>query len=116
MTISAYAIPGIKECDREDIFSVDAKVNSIVRKICVYFNVEERRVKSKVRRREIVLARQFCMYFIRKNLSLTLKQTADVFGRDHTTAIHSIDFIKSQLSIPVPNSIKSDFEKLIQIV
>lgn len=117
MTINAYAIPGIKECDRSELVSLDGKINRTLEKVCKHYSVNEYNMKSKSRKRNIVTARQMCMYFLRTNLSLTLNEIGRITGgRDHTTVIHSINLIKSQLSIPVENAVKSDYEKLIQII
>lgn len=116
MTISAYAIPGIKECDR-DIFSPQQKAEMIIDKVCKFYELNDLKLRSRSRERPISTARMFCIYFIRQKTVLTLKQTAAMFGgRDHTTAIHAIDFIKGQISAHGFSAVREDYEKLIQII
>lgn len=117
MTISAYAIPGIKECDREALFGVDAKVNRIIEKVASYYSITETQMKSKSRRRQVVTARHLCIYFLRLNTQLSLKYIGNLFGgRDHTTVLNSLSVVKSQLSIKVDTEMKSDYQYLISII
>ena len=69
-------------------------VNDIVKVVCRTLNLDEKDVKSRSRKRELVHARQISMYLIYKYTQLGLAKTADVFNRDHATAIHAIRSIK----------------------
>ena len=115
--VNAYAVPGIKECDKADLVSIDGKINRIIEKVCSYYGVTIQEMRSKSRVRKRVIPRQMCMYFLRNTLDLSLKEISELCGgRDHTTSIHSINLIKSQLELPVSNPIKSDYLQLIQII
>ena len=47
---------------------------------------------TKARNRNLVVARQLAMYFVKKYTCLSLVQIGKLFGnRDHTTVIHSIE-------------------------
>lgn len=69
-------------------------VSDIVKVVCRTLNLEEKEVKSRSRKRELVHARQISMYLIYKYTQLGLAKTADVFNRDHATAIHAIRAVK----------------------
>ncbi|MDN3507726.1 MAG: DnaA/Hda family protein [Simkaniaceae bacterium] len=49
---------------------------------------------GKSRAREIALPRQIAMYLIRKKLGLSYTKIADLFNRDHTTAMSSINKVQ----------------------
>jgi chromosomal replication initiator protein len=114
--VSAYAIPGLKEMYKSHE-SPKSVAERIIKKVCDFYNIDEFCVRSKNRKQEYVTARQFCMFFIRRNTSLTLKETADIFsGRDHTTCIHSIKFIQGQIDFKHYTPIREDYLKLVQII
>ncbi len=61
-------------------------------------------VKSKSRKREIVLARQLYCFFARKHLHTTYKVIGeDIGGRDHTTAIHGARTMEDLISVGSPD-------------
>jgi chromosomal replication initiator protein len=56
-----------------------------------YFGVTVESLKSKTRKREIVVARQVAMYFAKEYTNLSLKSIGYHFGnRDHSTVIHAL--------------------------
>ena len=90
--ISVYAIPGV----------VIRELNfySIVNLVCKYYDLPVEKVKGKLRKREFVLARHICAYFLRLHTNATLENIGDFFGgRDHTTVIHSVATIKDFIHI-----------------
>ena len=59
-----------------------------------YFDVSVELLKSKTRRREIVVARQVGMYLTKEFTNLSLKSIGYHYGgRDHTTVIHAINTV-----------------------
>ena len=73
-----------KELDPEDIIQL----------ICNFYSVPIYRLESSTRKREVVIARQMSMFMLRYYTGLSYKAVAERFGgRDHTTAIHSINTI-----------------------
>lgn len=53
-------------------------------------NLTEESLITKSRRRELVYARQLCMYLVHKYSRVTLRTIGErLGGRDHTTVIHS---------------------------
>lgn len=74
----------------------------IIQAVSDYFNIDDFRILSKSRKRQVTIARFCGMYLMRKQ-GLTFREIAETFNRDHTTAIHSVKFIEDQLSIPHTN-------------
>ena len=55
-------------------------------------------IKGKSRRRPLVAARQVAMYVMRELTDLSYPAIAREFGgRDHTTVIHAVDKISTQM-------------------
>lgn len=67
---------------------------AIIQLVANYFKVDNfftpENIIRKNRKREIVTARQMAILLLRKNTPLSLKSIGDLFGKDHTTVIHSI--------------------------
>ncbi len=66
--------------------------------VCKYFSVSADDLKGKKRNNEIVEPRQICMYLIHDMLGLPLAATASIFGRDHTTVMHSRDKVIEKIA------------------
>ncbi len=65
------------------------KFQRIVRRAVKVFGVSVSLIKSQRRSRQIVLARQFIMYWAVRTTSLSLPQIGKLMGgRDHTTVLH----------------------------
>ena len=93
--INYYAIPGLKYHSPSKL-----KERTIIENVCNYFNLETVDLESKCRNRNLVVARQLAMYFIKKYTNLTLLKIGQLFGnRDHTTVIHSINTIEDFIYI-----------------
>ncbi len=70
--------------------------DDIIDKVCNYMTVERRLLNTPLRAREIVVARQLSMYYIRKTTGLSLKSIGGLFGgRDHSTVIHAVTNIEN---------------------
>lgn len=65
----------------------------IIKAVSAYYSVSVEDIKSQKRKREIALPRQVAMYLTREMTPLSLPAIGDVFGRDHTTVMHSCDKI-----------------------
>lgn len=66
----------------------DAKL--IIDIVCEYYNTdyETMILNRKSRKRESVITRHMCMYFIMKYTRNSLAQTGLIFGIDHATVLH----------------------------
>jgi chromosomal replication initiator protein len=75
--------------------STPENCEKIIRLVFDYFKIPLEMVKSKSRKRNLIVTRQFAMYFLKKEFSdLTLQQIAKYFDKDHSTVVHSIKQIK----------------------
>jgi len=118
-SISPYVVPGIK-FEYMPVFDKDrneVRAEKIIMKISNYFGISIERVKSKSRKREIMTPRHWCMWFLKQNTSLTLKEIGVIMGgRDHTTALNSIDVIRTQLKWQRHNETQDQYQELIKII
>lgn len=65
-----------------------------------FYNIEEKYLYEKTRRREVVKPRQIAMYILREDLNSSYPYIGTKFGgRDHTTVMHSCEKIKEELKI-----------------
>lgn len=70
----------------------------IVKQISDYYNLDERIVYEKTRRKEIVKARQIIMFILREDFNESYPSIGlKLGGKDHTTVIHSYEKIKEEL-------------------
>lgn len=110
--MSPYVIPGLKYKFNGNYFSNEASAENIIDCMSEFFKIPVPNIKSKKRQREIVYARQWSIYFIKKHTRLTLKKIGAMFYRDHTTVIHSLQAVDYNLNSKFENEYKADFEIL----
>ncbi|MDR2293322.1 MAG: chromosomal replication initiator protein DnaA [Prevotellaceae bacterium] len=68
----------------------EISIDKIKRTVCDYFGLSLDVMYSKVRKREIVQARQIAMYFARKMTKQSLALIgSEIGGKDHATVLHS---------------------------
>lgn len=73
-------------------------LKQIVKSVCEHYDVDEKLVFQRLRRKEIALPRQIIMYLLRSELSYSYPHIGEKVGkRDHTTAIHSYEKIKKEI-------------------
>lgn len=65
--------------------------------ICSSSNVTLEQLKGKSRKRNIVQARQLCMYMLNRNTRMTSAEIAGIYNKDRTTALHSVKCIKNDM-------------------
>lgn len=99
--IRYYVAPGLKYKDGLNVRmdsgkSMTERMSDITDVVCDVLGVKKEKIFTPCRQREFVVARQMSMYFIRKTYpDISLKNIGVYFGgRDHTTAIHSIQTLK----------------------
>lgn len=72
--------------------------DTIVKAISDYYNLDDRIVYEKTRRKEIVRARQMIMFVLREDFNESYPSIGmKLGGKDHTTVIHSYEKIKTEL-------------------
>ncbi len=81
-------------------------IDTVVKLISDYYNLDERVIYEKTRRKEIVRARQIIMFMLREDFNESYPSIgAKLGGKDHTTVIHSYEKIKGELATD-PNLMK----------
>ncbi len=76
----------------------DVSVDFIQKTVADFFKVEMDAMKSKVKKREIVIPRQTAMYFCKRYTQLTLALIGSNFGgRDHSTVIHALESVEDMM-------------------
>lgn len=81
---------------------------TMAEKICNYYQIPYGQLMSKYRGEEVALARQMSMYFAKERTELNSEEIAQLFKRDRTTVLHSIQKIRGQLTNKFDDSIKKD--------
>jgi len=73
-------------------------VDEVVRRIAQYYEVAEKSIYEKTRKKEVVKPRQIIMYILREEFSVSYPSIGEKLGgRDHTTVIHSCEKIKEEI-------------------
>lgn len=73
-------------------------IDAVVKLVSDYYNLDERIIYEKTRRKEIVRARQIIMFVLREDFNESYPAIgAKLGGKDHTTVIHSYEKIKQEL-------------------
>jgi chromosomal replication initiator protein len=74
------------------------KEEDIIKIVSNHYNVEPEEVTGKSRKQEIALARQVAMYIMKRTMNHSLEHIGTVFGgRNHTTAMHSVNNITERV-------------------
>ena len=70
-------------------------IKDIVKTVTTFYNIDERFIFEKTRRKEVVKPRQVLMYILRQDFNISYPLIGQKLGgRDHTTVIHSCEKIK----------------------
>jgi chromosomal replication initiator protein len=73
---------------------------NIIEKTARHFSVSFQEITGPKRDKDIVIPRQIAMYMLRSELHLSFPKIAHELGRkDHTTAIHSVEKIESEMTL-----------------
>jgi len=93
------AVPSIEET-KELLLQITSRQKrvvtaaNIIKEVCVFYDINERQLFERSRRREVVKPRQIAMYFLREDFHGSFPYIGQKFGgRDHTTAIHAYEKI-----------------------
>lgn len=92
MTMNYIAIPGLRNTKK-------INADKVIDIVAMYFRTDAASIKKKNRKRELVTARHFCFFFLRKNTNLSLKTIGEQFTQDHTTVINGVQKIQGFLDI-----------------
>ena len=73
-------------------------VDEVVRRIASYYEIAEKSIYEKTRKKEVVKPRQIIMYILREEFNVSYPSIGEKLGgRDHTTVIHSCEKIKEEM-------------------
>ena len=73
-------------------------IKDIVKAVTEFYNIDERFIYEKTRRKEVVKPRQILMYILREDFSISYPMIGNKLGgRDHTTVIHSCEKVKRDI-------------------
>lgn len=73
-------------------------IDEVVRRIAQYYDIAEKSIYEKTRKKEVVKPRQIIMYVLREEFNVSYPSIGEKLGgRDHTTVIHSCEKIKEEM-------------------
>lgn len=75
---------------------------NIIEFICKSYNLSEDELKSKSRKRQVVLARNTAFYLARKHTELSLKAIGERLCRRHSTVLKGITKVEREISMQTP--------------
>lgn len=103
-----------KENERKIIVTTSETVQRVMALVCFNYQLTEEQLISKTRKRNFVLARMICMKLIRSNTSMILEDIGNVFNRDHSTVLYSIDTLNDL--IETDNNISEQYLKIEKLL
>ena len=77
-----------------------------------FYNVKKEDIYSEKRNKEIVFARQVCLYIIRELTGFSLSKIGLIFGKDHATVLYAIKKLTTLMEKDI--SIKISIESLMK--
>lgn len=71
---------------------------NVIEAVAQYYNISQKELIEKGRKKEIAYARHIAMYLMRNELNISYPSIGATFGgRDHTTALHAFEKITKDL-------------------
>jgi chromosomal replication initiator protein len=71
--------------------------DAIIAEVARFFGYDESVIRGPARSRQVVNARNIAMYLIRNITGLSTIEIGKIFGRDHSTAVHSLDQVDAKI-------------------
>ena len=91
----------------------EVTIDSIKQVVSDHMGVSVEKIEGKTRKREVVIARQICMYMVKNMTAKSLKNIGEAFGgRDHSTVIYSCNMVADQMEID--EDFKNDVEAILK--
>ncbi len=73
-------------------------IKDVIKVVCEFYNIDEKTIYEKTRRKEVVKPRQIAMYILRQDFNTSYPYIGQKLGgRDHTTVIHACEKIKNDI-------------------
>ena len=108
--INYIAIPGLKMGKNLNNQQI---VDCVMDTVCTYLQVPKKLVVSKTRRRNVVKAKHLCRYYLTQRTNMTLAEIGLIWeGADHSTIVHSRNYVKQQIEAKHPNEFKKHIDYL----
>lgn len=86
-------------------------VEEVVRRVAQYYDITEKSIYEKTRKKEVVKPRQVIMYLLREEFNVSFPTIGEKLGgRDHTTVIHSCEKVKADLL--TSNSLEQELDHI----
>jgi len=108
-------MPSLKERQK----AMKEKMNyadTIIEKVCLYYNVSNKDIRGKSRKFIHTKPRFVAIYLIKDELGLKLTAISDMFGRNHTTIIHSLRMIQDSITQKYDTDISIDIKEIKKIL
>ena len=78
-----------------DDIETEVNIDYIQKSVAEFYDINAKALKDKIRKKEIVVARQIAIYLAKEFTNYSLKEIGMHFGgRDHSTVIHSIQTVE----------------------
>ncbi len=92
-------------------------IKDVLGVVATYYNIEEKILYEKTRRKEVVKPRQIIMYLLREDFNTSYPYIGQKLGgKDHTTVIHAYEKIKRELkSDPLLNQEVEQIRSLLYV-
>jgi len=88
----------LKESSTEKNERLRLKPQSVIKKVCLHYQVSQSSIKGKRRNKEIVEARHMAMYILKNDLNMSYVEIGRWFSnRDHTSIMHAREKIEESL-------------------
>jgi len=92
-------------------------MSELIKVVAQEFKLSPFDLKSKSRKKEIVLARQIAMYLARNIIGLSLSTIGSYFGgKDHTTVLHSIQKVEDLMKDPKIEYIVNEIQRKLKLL
>ena len=75
-------MPGLKQ--------TEVRFDQVIKTVCEVMKIDRYKLLTPNRSKNLVFGRNMCYFIFRRYFSMTLKEIAQAFGRDHTTVIHGL--------------------------
>lgn len=73
-------------------------VQEVIQTVAGFFNIDEEAICSKVRSKEVMLARHMVSYLAKEHTDNSLSEIGEAIGgRTHATVLHSVNLVRDQL-------------------
>jgi chromosomal replication initiator protein len=90
--------------------------DTIIENVCNYYKVTNKDIRGKSRKYIHTKPRFVAIWLIKEELGLKLTAISDMFGRNHTTIIHSLKMIQDSLSQKYDTDVSDDIKEIKKIL